>query len=89
MLKKHSQLFEGLFVAVDLALVSLAWMVSYWLRFSSGAFPLDKGVPSFVDYAKLLIFVWLIWGFVFKKFWPLSAHEGNKRSPRTMESFTS
>jgi Undecaprenyl-phosphate glucose phosphotransferase len=68
MLKKHSQLFEGLFTASDLLVVSLAWIFSYWFRFSSGYLPIEKGIPPFSDYLRMLLFVWLIWGFVFRRF---------------------
>jgi Undecaprenyl-phosphate glucose phosphotransferase len=68
MLKKHAQLFEGLFLASDLLVVSAAWIFSYWLRFSSGLIPIEKGVPGFGDYLRMLIFVWLIWAFVFRRF---------------------
>lgn len=68
MLKKHSQLFEWLFMAADLFVVSIAWCASYWIRFTWGEIPTDKGIPPFVDYLKMLLFVWLIWAFVFRQF---------------------
>lgn len=68
MLKKHSQLFEALLLASDLIVVSVAWIAAYWIRFRWGVLPVDKGVPPFVDYFRMLIFVWLIWAFVFKRF---------------------
>ena len=68
MLKKHSQVFEGLFTATDLLVVSLAWALSYWIRFSWGMIPVEKGIPPFSDYIRMLIFVWLIWAFVFRRF---------------------
>ncbi len=68
MLKRHYQLFESLFVASDLIVVSIAWVLSYFVRFSWGVLPIEKGIPLFSDYLRMLIFVWLIWGFVFKKF---------------------
>ena len=68
MLKKHSQVFEGLFAASDLLVVSLAWLLSYWIRFTSGYVPVEKGVPEPTDYVRMLIFVWLIWAFVFRRF---------------------
>ena len=67
MLKKHSQLFEAFFTATDLLVVSVAWTLSYWLRFSSDLIPVIKGVPPFADYLRMLIFVWLIWAFVFRR----------------------
>lgn len=68
MLKKHSQLFEGLFTASDLLVVSVAWALSYLLRFQWDLIPVDKGVPPFTDYLRMLLFVWLIWAFVFRRF---------------------
>lgn len=68
MLKRHSQLFEGLFAAADLAVVSVSWVASYWIRFQSDLIPIDKGIPNFLDYAKMLIFVWFIWASVFRRF---------------------
>lgn len=67
MLKKHSQLFEGLFAASDLVVVSAAWMLSYWVRFFSEWVPAEKGIPPLAEYVKMLIFVWLIWAFVFRR----------------------
>jgi Undecaprenyl-phosphate glucose phosphotransferase len=67
MLKKHSQLFEGLFTVSDLLVVSVAWFASYWIRFSTTLIPVSKGVPPFSDYTKMLLFVWLIWGFIFRR----------------------
>lgn len=67
MLKKNAQLFEALFIASDLLVVSFAWMFSYWVRFASGLIPIYKGVPPLTHYMRLLIFVWLIWTFVFKR----------------------
>ncbi len=68
MLKKHAQLFEGLFTASDLIVVSVAWVLSYWLRFVSGYLPVDKGIPPLADYLRMLIFVWPIWAYVFRRF---------------------
>jgi len=67
MLKKYSQLFEGIFGAVDLTVVSTAWILSYIIRFSLDLFPVDKGIPPSADYLKMLLFVWVIWAFVFRR----------------------
>ncbi len=67
MLKKHSQLFEGIFVALDLFVVTFSWLIAYWIRFSLGVLPIDKGIPPLRDYLPMLVFVWLIWGFFYKK----------------------
>lgn len=68
MLKRNAQLFEGLFIATDLLVVSIAWLVSYWLRFELEIIPAEKGIPPFIDYLRSLFFVWLIWAFVFRRF---------------------
>ena len=67
MLKKHAQLFEGFFVASDLFVVSLAWIFSYWARFHTGLIPVEKGIPPFGDYFRMLLVVWLIWAIVFRR----------------------
>ena len=85
MLKKHAQLFESLFTATDLLVVSCAWLFSYWIRFHSGYFVVDKGVPPFSDYLKMLIFVWFIWGFVFKRFGLYRAMRRYNRFKEAME----
>jgi Undecaprenyl-phosphate glucose phosphotransferase len=79
MLKKHAQLFEGLFTATDIFVVSAAWTLSYWVRFSSGLIPVEKGIPPFSDYLKMLLFVWLIWAFVFRRFGLYQAMRGVSR----------
>ncbi len=67
MLKQRSQLFEILFMAADLLVVSLAWIAAYWLRFEIELLPADKGVPLFTNYYSMLFVIWLIWAFVFKR----------------------
>ncbi|MDZ4786027.1 MAG: undecaprenyl-phosphate glucose phosphotransferase [bacterium] len=67
MLKQRSQLFEFLFISADLLVVSLAWILAYWIRFQTDIIPADKGVPSFNNYFSMLFFIWLIWAFVFRR----------------------
>ncbi|MFO0415762.1 MAG: undecaprenyl-phosphate glucose phosphotransferase [Pseudomonadota bacterium] len=67
MLKQKRQLFEYLFVAADLLVVSVAWILAYWIRFKSGWIVVDKGVPDFAQYLQMLVFIWLIWAFVFRR----------------------
>lgn len=66
MLKKHSQIFEGLFAASDMLVVMACWLLSYWARFFSGYFAVEKGVPPSTNYIKLLVFVAVIWFLVFR-----------------------
>lgn len=67
MLKQKRQLFELFFVAADLAVISLAWIMAYWLRFRSALVPIDKGIPSFEHYLSMILFIWLIWAFIFRR----------------------
>jgi Undecaprenyl-phosphate glucose phosphotransferase len=67
MLKRHAQFFEGLFVISDLIVVTFSWLVSYGIRFFLGVLPIEKGIPPFREYIPMLIFVWLIWVFLFRK----------------------
>ncbi len=67
MLKQKRQLFEYLFIGADLIVVSVAWLISYWLRFETGLVPVDKGVPEFDHYVSMLLFIWLIWAFIFRR----------------------
>jgi len=68
MLKKNAQIFEVLLTATDLVLVSVAWGAAYWVRFVSDIIPVDKGVPPFLDYARVLLFIWVIWASIFRRF---------------------
>jgi Undecaprenyl-phosphate glucose phosphotransferase len=54
-------------MATDLVVVSVAWLVAFWLRFETGLVPVDKGVPEFIHYVSMLIFIWIIWAFVFRR----------------------
>lgn len=67
MLKQKRQLFEYLFIAADLIVVSVAWLIAYWLRFKTGLVPVDKGVPELTHYLSMLLFIWLIWAFIFRR----------------------
>lgn len=67
MLKQKRQLFEFLFMAADLLMITVAWCLAYWIRFHSGWVPVQKGVPHFSHYFSMLIFIWLIWAFVFSR----------------------
>jgi len=62
MLKERHQMFVGLFVAADLAVLGLAWIASYALRFSVPLVPVTKGTPPAGNYLALLPVIWAIWG---------------------------
>lgn len=67
MLKQKRQLFEYLFAIADLMVVSVAWLIAYWARFHLDLVPADKGIPDFAQYVSMLLFIWIIWAFVFRK----------------------
>lgn len=66
MLKQKRQLFEFLFMGTDILVVTLAWLLAYWLRFHSNLVEVDKGIPQFAHYMSMLPFIWIIWAFVFR-----------------------
>jgi Undecaprenyl-phosphate glucose phosphotransferase len=80
MLKQKRQLFEYLFVVADLVVVSAAWIIAYWVRFQSGWVPIDKGIPEFTQYLSMLLFIWLIWAFVFRRMGLYRPMRGVRRS---------
>ncbi len=80
MLKQKRQLFEYLFMMTDLMVVSVAWIVSYWLRFKTNLVPIEKGIPEFGPYLSMLIFIWLIWAFVFRRMGLYRPMRGTKRA---------
>jgi Undecaprenyl-phosphate glucose phosphotransferase len=67
MLKQKRQLFEYLFIVADLLVISCAWLTAYYLRFTSGLVAVDKGVPELWPYLSMLVFIWPIWAFVFRR----------------------
>jgi len=65
MLKKHANFFKSLFFISDLLVLSLAWILSYFLRFYTDLIkPPTLGVPPFLTYIEFLLPLWLIWGLV-------------------------
>jgi Undecaprenyl-phosphate glucose phosphotransferase len=80
MLKQKRQLFEMLFIGADLAVVSCAWVLAYWARFFTEWVPVDKGIPPVTNYLAMLLFIWLIWAFVFKRMGLYRAMRGVRRS---------
>ena len=62
MLKQNHQLFQGFFFVADMAVVSAAWVLAYYLRFEWGPISAPKGIPPMTNYLPMLLFVWVIWG---------------------------
>ena len=57
MLNRHNRLLVTLHVLSDSALASVAFIVTYYLRFHTGFIPAPKGVPPFGQYLNLLPFI--------------------------------
>lgn len=68
MLKKHSKLFENILFIIDIAVISLSWLASYYIRFHSGFVEVTKGIPDFFEYLLLLVPIIVIWAFAFRAF---------------------
>lgn len=65
MLRKHAQFFVSLFVISDLLILSVSWILSYFVRFETDLIrPPLLGTPSLLIYLNLLPPLWLIWGIV-------------------------
>ena len=68
MLKKHAQFFESLFFISDLFILSLAWILSYCLRFYTTLIrPPLLGTPPFLNYIEVLLPLMVIWSLFSKK----------------------
>lgn len=68
MLKKHAQFFESLFFISDLFILSLAWILSYCLRFYTTLIrPPLLGTPPFLNYIEVLLPLIVIWSLFSKK----------------------
>jgi len=80
MLKQKRQLFELGFMITDLLVVSVAWVIAYWVRFAAGWVEVEKGIPAFNHYLSMLIFIWLIWAFVMRRMGLYRPMRGVRRS---------
>ncbi len=69
MLKKYAQFFQSLIFLLDLLILSLTWIFSYFLRFYTDLIkPPVLGTPSFGVYIECLLPIWLIWALVSERF---------------------
>ena len=66
MLKQHQKLFRRFFLLADMVVVTLAWVLAYYLRFDWGPIPAVLGRPPLENYLPMVIFVWVIWGTAFR-----------------------
>src|SRR4030042_3708475 len=68
MLKKHAQFFKSLFIISDLLVLSLAWVLSYFLRFYTDLIVAPRlGVPPLSTYIEFLLPLWVIWVLISNK----------------------
>jgi len=68
MLKNHAKFFESLFLISDLLIISLAWILSYIIRFYTDLIrPPLLGTPPFLTYMEFMVPLWVIWALVSKK----------------------
>jgi len=58
--KRVKIVFSGVLIINDLMMTALAFILSYWLRFHSNFFPKPLGVPEYVNYLPLALFVEII-----------------------------
>ena len=64
MLKKHAQFFKSLFILSDIFVLSITWILSYFLRcHTTFIYPVLE-TPPFWLYVEFLVPLWLIWGLV-------------------------
>ena len=65
MVKYHARLMAAVFIVVDVAATSLAWILAYFLRFHAelvtGILPVTKGVPELSRYLLLLPLIAVLW----------------------------
>jgi Undecaprenyl-phosphate glucose phosphotransferase len=61
MLKHYQHTVEGMFRVVDAAIISGAWLASYFVRFFVPNFAVTKGLPPLETYAALTPLVAVLW----------------------------
>ncbi len=67
MIKERKRFFSSILFLIDLFIVSLAWIASYYLRFYGKLIPVHH-IPSFSLYLKYLIAILLVWMVVLRFF---------------------
>ena len=61
MLRESFQLFQRFTLLLDALWIALAWIIAYWIRFTTGWIPVFYGVPPFAAYLAHLPLVLLVW----------------------------
>ena len=83
MLKRYHHIIGGIFRAVDASVIGLAWLLSYWLRFSIPLIEVTKGFPPFEKYAALSPLVMILWMMVFST---MKVYQSRRMLRRTDEA---
>lgn len=58
--QKQQQLLTGLRVFIDLLMITVSWILAYYIRFYT-IFDVPKGIPESEGYFKLVPFIWGVW----------------------------
>ncbi len=64
MLHRYGEVFRTLAMVADLAIVGVAWLAAYWIRFD--AFPAPLGIPEFRAYVEALVAILPLWHVLFR-----------------------
>jgi Undecaprenyl-phosphate glucose phosphotransferase len=57
MIKQNMKHFNRLFVILDMMLIGLSLIISWYIRFKSGLLPIDSGYLSFREYMRVIVLV--------------------------------
>jgi len=82
MLKRYHHMVGGVFRVVDTSVVAVAWLASWWIRFTFPIIPVTKGLPRFEKYAALTPLVVFLWMIVFQN---MSVYQSRRMMRRTHE----
>lgn len=84
MLKRYHQTVGIAYRAIDACVISLAWIASYWLRFTLPIIEVTKGFPEFSTYAALTPLIVILWQMVFSS---ARLYQSQRMLRRTHEAF--
>lgn len=80
MLRKHAGFFKSLFFISDLLVLTIAWILSYVIRFhTTFILPPTLGTPEIELYVQAIPFLWIIWA--------IFSYQGKLYRPRRMDHF--
>jgi len=85
MLKKHAKIFENILFLTDILIILFSWVLSYYIRFNSGIFSIDKGIPPVRWYLIMLLPIIVICALVFRSF---GMYTPKRMGTRMAEVFT-